>query len=451
MRRLFAREFLVIFLPAFVIAVAASWFAFQYVRPAPPKSFAIAAASKGSPYYELARLYSDQMKQDVTVTVEETGGSFDNLKALRDPHSGVQAGLIQGGLTNKVNEPHLRSLGRLLAEPVWVFYTGPERIDRLTQLKGKRVLIGPAGGGVEYLARKLLEANGVTEENSTLSTLQMPEYVEAFASGKADAGFLVLGAEARTVQRLLRAEGVRLMSMSQADALTQRFPYLSKLTLRQGVVDFGKNIPPEDTVLVSTQAALVVRDDMHSALVNRLAQAVLSVQRQPTLTAAGDAKLFPVSPEALMQEDPEFPMAAEARLVYKSGPPFLQQYLPFWLATLLNRVFVLILPLLGVILPLIRLVPMIYNWRMRQRILYWYRQLRLLERGLSPSADVEVIEAKEEELARIEDAVSRMQVPLQYAADLFNLRDHVDLVRKRMLQIKERALTQQRAPTALAG
>jgi hypothetical protein len=226
------------------------------------------------------------------------------------------------------------------------------------------------------------------------------------------------------------------MHMAQADALMQRFPFLSKVVLRQGVIDFDKNIPPEDTALVATQAALVVRDDLHPALVNLLAQAVLEVQGQPSLTPTGEATLFPIGSEALAMDDPEFPVAPEARRVYKSGPNFLQRVLPFWLATLLDRILVLILPLIGIILPLVRLVPFLYNWRMRRRILYWYRELKNLERDLPSTAEAEFIEKKARELDRIEDGVQRISVPIQFAADLYNLRDHVDFVRRRLIQMR---------------
>ena len=154
------------------------------------------------------------------------------------------------------------------------------------------------------------------------------------------------------------------MNMAQADALTQRFPYLSSVMLRQGVVDFAQNIPPADTSLVATRAMLLVRDDLHSALVSVLAEGVLAVQSQPTLTASGDSKLFALGVDAL-SEDPEFPMADDAKRVYKSGPTFFQRTLPFWVATLLDRAFILILPVIGIIIPLVRLVPILYNWRMR--------------------------------------------------------------------------------------
>jgi uncharacterized protein len=437
MRRLFSREFLSVFVPAVLLGGAAFWFALLYVKPAPPKEFAISGASKGSPYYELALRFKDQIeKKGVELEVRESQGSFDNLKALEDPKTGVEAGIVQGGLANGLDAPHLYSMGRLLTEPVWIFYRGPAKIDHITQLKGKRILIGPEGSGTSSLAKKLLEANGITAQNSTLIAMELPAYVEALAGSNADAGFLVLGAEARTVQRLLRLSGVSLMSMAQADALIQRYPYLSPVTLRQGVVDFAQNIPASDTQLVATRAMLLVRDDLHPALITALAQAVLTVQSKPTLKSTGESQLFALGTDALM-EDPEFPMSEDARRVYKTGPTFFQRVLPFWVATLLDRAFILILPLIGIILPLVRIVPILYNWRMRRRILYWYRELKNLENDLPRTASRELIANKKQELERIEEGVQNISVPLQFQADLYNLRDHVEFVRRRISHLAE--------------
>ncbi len=436
MKRFFSREFLIVFLPAVLIGAGALWFASRYVQPAPPSTFVMSTSSKTSPYYMLAlRFKEEAAKKGVTIEVRESTASMENLRRLNDLDSGVQAGFVQGGLTNSIESPNLRSMGRLITEPVWIFYRGTEKLDHITQLKGKRILTGPAGSGTSIPALKLLEANGVTAENSTLISLPLPDYAKTFESGAADAGFLVIGAEGAPVQALLRQPGTNLMSMAQADALIQRYPYLSAITLRQGVVDFAQNIPPADTPLVATKAALLVREDLNPALVTVLAQAILTVQGKPTLKSTGESKLFSLGVDAL-SDDPEFPMPDDARRVYKNGPTFFQRVLPFWVATLLDRALILILPLLGIILPMIRLVPALYNWRMRRRILYWYRQLKNLENNLPKTATLDLIEMKEQELERIEEGVRKISVPINFAADLYNLRDHVEFVKRNIANLR---------------
>ncbi len=434
MRRLISREVLA----AVVLGVLAFWFAALYVKPAPPDHFVISTSSKGSAYYQLAQRIKDEAaKKGVKIEVRESGASSENLKLLEDPASGVQAGFVQGGLTNAIASPNLHSMGRLITEPVWVFYRGSDKLEYLTQLKGKRVLTGPQGSGTSVPALKLLAANGVTEENSKLISKPLADYASAFESGEADAGFLVLGAEDARLEKLLQLPGLRIMNMAQSEALVQRYPDLSRVILRRGVVDFVRDVPETDTSLVATKAALLVRDDMHSALVTVLAEAVLAVQSKPALKSTGEAKLFTLNVDAL-SDDPEFPMPDDARRIYKSGATFFQRVLPFWVATLVDRAFVLILPLIGIILPLVKFVPIIYNWRMKRRLLHWYRELKNLEHSLPKTAAPDLIHEKEQELTHIEEGVQQIAVPIHLSADFYELRNHVEFVKRRIQLLRDR-------------
>jgi uncharacterized protein len=451
MRRFFSRDFLLIFVPAVGICVAAVWFTLKFVQPAPPTSFVISTSSKTSPYYMLAMRFKEEVaKKGVTIEVRESQASSENLRLLKDPNSDVQAGFVQGGLSNHIDAPNLFSMGRVITEPVWIFYRGKEKLDHITQLKGKRILVAPDRSGTNVLALKLLEANGVTSENSTLINLPLSKYAETFEKGDADAGFMVIGAEGAPVQALLKQPGTSLMNMAQADALIQRYPYLTSVVLRQGVVDFASNIPPADTALVATKAMLLVREDLHPALITVLAQGILAVQSQPSLKPTGESRLFSLGADALAA-DPEFPMLDDARRVYKSGPSFFWRVLPFWLATLLDRAFILLLPIIGVVFPLFKIVPWVYNWRMRRRILRWYPPLKALERDLEKTAAApDFILRREKELDRIEESVWRISVPAQFAPELYALRDHVEFVRRRIAGMLENQARKSAEPAATA-
>jgi uncharacterized protein len=427
------RELLLVVLPLVAILFAAIWFAMRFVDPAPPHTFVISAASAGSPYYRYAERYKAVFKRNgVNLEVRESGGSFANLKALADPASGVHAGFVQGGLASSKDAPGLLSVGRVAYEPLWVFYSGSAKLERLTELKGKRILVGPAGGGTSALALRLLAANGITAETATLINRELPDYVDVLGKGETDAGFLVLAPEARTIQRLLRTPGVQLMSFANAEAYMQRFPFLSRLVLRAGVVDFAADVPPADTTLVSTTAAVLVRADAHPALVNLLAQALLEVHGQPMADAAGEAQLFQRAGEFPMANDPEFAMSDDARRVYRAGPPVLQRYMPFWVATMLDRMMVSLVVLVPILIPLLRFAPQIYNWRIRRRIMYWYGELKRLEAAARRASTGEERTAKLRELDRIEAAVDNIPVPLGFADRLYELRQHVELTRRRL-------------------
>ena len=433
---------LVPFLAVLAVVALTFWIATRFVEPAPPKSFVIATASQGSPYWKIAERYQQFLARNgVKLILQETTGSFENMQLLKSAGAGVQAAILQGGITSGSDATQLQSIGRIAYEPVWIFYRGPGELNRLSDLKGRRVLVGPAGGGTNFLATRLLAASGVTAETASLVSMELPDYVDTLATGKADAGILVLGPEARTIQRLFALPDIKLMSLSQADAFSQRFPYLSRIELKQGVVDFSRNLPSVDTAMVATVAVLVVRDDLHPALANLLAQAVVAAHAEPVVGANGEAPIFQRIGDFPSSTDPEFPLSEDARRVYKSGAPFLQRFLPFWLATLLDRMAVMLLPIVGVLLPAVNFGPKLYQWQVRRRLLYWYRELKTLERGLTSTSSASLIAEKQAAVEAIEAAVNEIPIPVMFSNQHFDLRQHIDVVRRRLATLATHATT----------
>jgi TRAP-type uncharacterized transport system substrate-binding protein len=427
------RDVMFIAVPAVLAIAGAIWLALRFADPPPPARFVISAATAGSPYHRFAERYAPVFARNgVALEIRESGGSLANLKALADPKSGVNAGFVQGGLASPKDAPGLVSIGRVAYEPLWVFHAAGVRIERLAELKGKRILVGPAGSGTAGLALRLLAANGVTGETATLINSELPDYIEKLGKGEADAGFLVLAAEARTIRRLLRQPGVRLMSFANADAYTQRFPFLTRLTLREGVVDFAANLPPADTVLLATTAAVLVREDAHRALVSLLAQALQEVHGAPAVDDRGETQLFQRAGEFPVASDPEFPFAEEARRVYRSGPPLLQRYVPFWVASTIDRLIVSLVVLVPVLIPLVRFAPQIYSWRIRRRIVFWYGALKRLEASARAASSPQARAEHLLELDRIEAAVDDIPVPLAFSDKLYELRQHIEVVRRRL-------------------
>ena len=218
--------------PVLAVIAFAFWAAIQFIEPPPPGRMSIATATKGSPYYALAERYKAYLaKNGVTLDIRETGGSFDNLKMLSDPAFGVGLAFLQGGIANEKSMAGLQSLGRVMYEPLWIFANVDAKVERISDLSGKRVLVGPAGGGTNNLAVRMLDANDVTAANAQLINMELPDYVDELESGRADAGFLVLAAGAKTIQRLFNSPHVRLVNLAQAEAYSQRFPFLSPLEI----------------------------------------------------------------------------------------------------------------------------------------------------------------------------------------------------------------------------
>lgn len=443
-RRARTREVALIGLLMVAVCILAGWLALRFAAPPPPSTFVISAANKGSPYYVLASKYAQTFARNgITLDIRESGGSLDNIKALTNPDSDVDAAFVQGGLITTEQAQGLMSAGRVSYEPLWVFHHTGSPFERLSELKGKRVLVGPPGSGTNALATRLLAANGVTPDNTTLLARALPDYVDLLNDHEADAGFLVLGAQARTIQRLLHAPNVRLLDLANAESYVQKYEFLTRLDLREGLFDLGNRIPPTDTKLVATSAAIVVKETAHPALVNLLAQAMLDVHNRPNVASDdGSSDPFQRVGSFPTASDPEFPMAKEAVRVYRSGAPFLQRYVPFWLATLIDRLVVSALVALPLIYPIFRFAPVLYRWSIRRRILHWYGVLKQVEADIKRTPSAEERATKISEIDRIEAAVDDIPVPLEFTDQHFELRQHIDAVRTRLVNAQARYKSQ---------
>jgi hypothetical protein len=420
------RDLVVTVLPIVVVAAAAIWVGFVFVRPAPPDTIRLVSGPEGSTYYANAERYKAILEgYGVKVQILPSKGSLHNLQQLVDPASKADVAFVQGGLSEGVDVSRLVSLGSLFPQPLLVYYKHPEPVELLTQLKGKRLAVGPEGSGTRALALKVLKANALDGPPTVLVDLGGQEAARALADGRIDAAFLTGDSATVAVMRSLREiPGVELMNFRQAGGYTRRLRFLTRLTLPEGAIDLARNIPPKSYELVGTTVELVARSDLHPALSDLLITAAREVHGGPGLFR--DAGQYP-APQAR-----DFPISEDADRYYKSGGHFLYRRLPFWLASLVDRLLVVLLPLLVVIVPATRIAPSIYRWRVRSRIYRWYGALMAIEREMlakpSPGERAEILGR----LNEIEDAVNEIKTPLSFADQLYVLREHVALVRHRL-------------------
>jgi TRAP-type uncharacterized transport system substrate-binding protein len=417
-----------------VLMALALWGAWRALEPLPEKRLVIATGPDQGAYEAFGQRYRPLLaSQGIAVTLRRTAGSAENLALLRDPASGVHAAFVQGGVAGE-SEPaddNLVSLGRVAHEPLWIFYRQDslkrlrrgEVPERLSHFDGWRIDIGPAGGGTGLLLRRLAAESGLPESllasNESVTALR----VAALVQGRADALALVSAAEAPLVQYLLRTPELKLFAVSQAEAYARRFAFLQPLRLPRGVVDLAADQPPADMPLVAASASLLVQADLHPALMQLLLQAAQQ--------AHGEGGWFQRRGEFPNPGADRFPLAAEAERHYRAGPPWLQRYLPFWLAHAVDRLWIVLLPLLAALLPLSRIVPPLITLRLRSRIYRWYAHLRAIEQALeAPSPD---LPALRERLERLDAQTERIGVPLSFTGELYDLRAHIHLVRKRIL------------------
>lgn len=444
------------------VLISAFWLTTQRVQPGPPGKIIMATGGSVGSYHELATTWQGELsRHGVDLELRQSAEGFTTLRALLDKGSGIDAGFVKGGLvgslqgrlaSTKAKEWHereldkMRSIGRIFYEPVWVFTRGNLPIESLRDLKDKRILTGTRQSGARRVANQLLKANGVDRNNATLVDEDLAPDAGPLLTGEADAAILILPADSAKIQQLLRVPGVRLMNFQlEADAYTSRFPALSKVVLRRGAVEFEPLIPSAHITLLATTVALVVRADLHPALVSLLTYAVIQNPKSP-FDKAGDPVLFYKAGEFPSANDPEFDVAKDARLIYKSGElPFLLRVLapinerlsvPFSVTAFANahaaQAILLLIPALTILIPLMRLAPMLYSWGVRRRLLYWYRQLKVLERKLDRAHSPEEMGAYRAEIDRIDAGVRRIRFPLAFSDQFYDLRGHIDLVRQRL-------------------
>ena len=421
------RDLLTIGLPALALLAGGFWLAAQFIKPAPPDHLYISSGGPGGSYQLYVERYRQVLARNgVALREQPSAGSIENLKRLLDEDDDTEVALIQSGTANGVNTDKLFSLGYLYHEPLWVFYRGHQELDRLTQLRDRRVAIGPEGSGTRKLALQLLEDNGIDAGNARLQPLGGLAAVEALRQGRVDAVFLVGTERSAAVWSLLYAEGVRLMNLAHAEAYARRFPHLVRLTLPQGAIDLVRNIPARDVALVSPLATLVVHDSAHPALLQLLLEAAQEVHREPGIFQRPGE--FPRPGVA------DFPLAPQAERFYTSGKPFLQRSLPFWLANLIDRTVVMLVPVFALLIPILKFAPGLYSWRVRSRIYRRYGELKFLEAQVETHPERHGRAEWLEKLDLIDADVQHIPTPLAFADMLYTLRSHVELVRATILR-----------------
>ncbi len=448
------RDFFATAGPTLLVIALLCGLAYWLVDPTPPAHVSIATGQENSAYEEFAKKYASALaKYDIKATLQPSLGSQENLERLiasaasKKNASGARTdiGFVQSGSTEEADATRegLVSLGSLFTEPVWLFFRDNRDITQLTQLKGLKINVGPEGSGVPQLFKKLLSVNGVAAADLTLgSLLNTPATVELL-EGRIDGMVFSSAPDALLIQMLLQTPGIRLFDFTQAEAYTRRFPFLSHVVLPRGIVDLGRDLPAKDYHLIAPTATLVARANLHPALIDMFVQNAAVIH--------GGAGWFRKQGEFPTASYTEIPVARDAQKFYKDGPPFLQRYMSFWLANFLERMWVVVVALGALLLPLSRVVPPLYVWKVRSRIYRWYGELRTVEQAIeevAPAAREQVYAEQLLRLSQIEDRVNQISIPLSFATELYGLRSHINFVRNRVLALIKLAVEPQADPIA---
>ena len=434
-RRDLWRAVLIIVLVVAAIVVASV----HFLKPAPPRHIVFASGPEYGLYHRLAMRYREILARDgVRVEERTTSGAVENLDLLRNPKSGVDIALTQGGIATPADDGSVIMLATLYYEPMWLFRRSAVKVDEVNDFVDKRIAVGTVGSGTLAFAIAVLEVNGITSSNAKLLTIGGDEAIAGLRSGEVDLALFVGGAGTPLIQQALREPSLQLVSFLRADAYARRFSYVTHLTLPAGTIDLARNIPDHDVSLIATKAMLVAREALHPALVNLLLDAAREIHgSQGYFEAAGE---FPNTAQV------DLPVSADADRHRRFGPSLLYRYLPFWIATVVERTIVLVVPLLVILVPLLNYLPVFLRWRVRSRIYRYYGELALLERDVRTHSGPLPVDKWRRDLDRIEQAASQIRAPASYGSEAYTLREHIGIVRRAVEVRAQQALAEGAAP-----
>jgi TRAP transporter TAXI family solute receptor len=391
----------------------------------PPRAVVMATGSAGGEYQEIGKQYrAALMDSGEDLRLVTTAGSMENLALLRDPHSHVDIALIQSGTIKGGAEPELESLGALFYEPLWIFHRSELQDLTLENMHGRRVSIGPAGSGTSALSLELLKRNGLNQQVGELLALEPQAAADQLLAGQIDVAFIIASWDAPVVQRLIADERVSLTDIHRADAYVALYPFLSKVTVPAGVGNLVKHLPPSNVTLLAATASLAVRKTLHPAIQYLLLNTGSQIHSGVGIFQR--AGHFPAA------EGIDLPLSEVAVQFYKSGQPFLQNVLPFWAASLMGRLLILLIPIIGVLYPTLRLLPALYNWLMRSKISRLYGELKFLENEIAVSGSGVDTNGLTARLNKLEKEANALKVPIAYVTMMYLLREQVTIVRDRL-------------------
>jgi TRAP-type uncharacterized transport system substrate-binding protein len=419
------RGLLVIVASVLLIALIYIALAYRFLLPTPPDTLVMSTGTERGAYATFGERYRQILSRDkIRLTVLTSSGSVENLRRLNDKSLQVDAGFVQDGTGSPSEAKNLVSLGAICYSPLWVFYRSPETFDDLSRLKGKKIATGPEGSGVRKFAVSLLRASNAADPPTLLLDLSSAAANKALLEGSVDAVMIFGTEDNNLVRELLYAPEIKLMNFRQAEAYTRLFPALSHVILPAGILNLSQKMPPQDIHLLASTTNLIVRKTLHPALIYLLLDAAVEIH--------GNAGWVNKRGEFPSPKEVDFPSSNYAERFYKSGRPFLLDYLPFWAATFVDRTILILVPAAFVLFPLIRSIPWLYSWRNRRKFYHWYGELKNLESEVVENPESPKMSVYHERLDQIEASINKIRVPMAFFGEVYKLKEHVALVRGKL-------------------
>jgi len=412
---------------AFIVVVITIWF----IRPLPPNEFTISTGPSDGFYYRLAQTYREELIDDgFTLRIRPGAGAAETLERLRNGETDI--GLVQGGLADVETDADLRSLGSIGYEPVWVFHDGELPIERLANLQGRRVSIGEIGSGTHPVALALLELNEVTPTNTFLRELPDNDAADALIAGEIDAAFFVTAPETPVIERLMNASNLTLLDFQRANAYQRHFSFIKVLELTEGAYDLRYNLPKQNVTLIGTTATIVVNREVHPDIVRLLLRTAVNVHAEPGLLH--DQNEFP------SEEFIDLPLHQIAQNYLRNGPSWFERTFPFRWAGIVERLILLLIPLVTVVYPLLRGVPPLYTLGIRVRMTRWYRELKHIDEEMDDYTVAEIEEALVHLREIMHTVTEQLSLPSFFMGNLYTLKIHIRVLRSQLEERRTRVL-----------
>lgn len=409
---------------------------FYFVAPPPPMSATMSTGGVDGGYAQFAeKLRLELAKEGFQLKLVNSSGSRENAERLLDPNSDVQLALLQSGQSLEL-EPQQRQqlihLGAVFQEPLWLFARKDLTIDTLRDLIDLRTAIGTNNGGIRMMLKPMLNANQIDLEQlpKTWHPYSGKRALAELLDNKLDAMFLLGTAESSLVQEAAKHSELQLVSVNQSAAYRARLPFITEIQVGQGLLNLASNQPQQDTTILSPLALLVANESFHPALSALVLAAAQEVMKSGSLIDAPDTW-----PQNLPHD---FATLTEAEYFHNKGLPLLQRYLPFRIASLADRYIILVIPLLVLLFPLFKIAGPVYRWRIRARIYRWYKYLRDIDRQLNNNTLPAHLDEEIERLTSLQSELAKVEVPLSYTNELYQLHLHLRYVLQRLEQLKAR-------------
>ena len=398
------------------------FYIYSLIEPAPIKEVSIATGRESGVYYQYAERYKKRLESEgITVNIIKTAGSIETLKLLREKE--VDFGFVQSGTASVEDKQELKSVASLYVEPLWLFYRASlGTLEYFDDLNKTQFSMGEPGSGTLALTQKLLEKTNLNTHNLNIVDLDLKSSYQAFKENRLDAFFTVLSPKSEEIKEIFQDKRLSVLNLKRATAFTEHFPFLQEYKIYEGSMDLRKNIPSSNITLLATTATLVTHNDVDNSLV-RLMTIILKEN-------SSKEEVFP------SQKFLEIPIHKASKKYLLHGNSFLEKIFPYWIASNIDRLKYLLIPLLTLLLPLFKSMVPIYRWRSRAKVYKWYKELDKISENWEQFDEKQLREAQRALDVLSSEIRSKTDVPLSFKWEYHTLQEHIDNVKKR---IRERS------------